>query len=143
MPGSDVALKTICEIENDTGLDVHNIDHKDWAGLGPAPDIIPEKKSGHFTHTADYEGSIGADVYQGVLEYRWIVAWSNKPIVNNQAYTKILEPGDQYIWDDIKNKLSQAPNTGTDSIGDFSSYVVIDITGSSPSFTAWFKYATK
>ncbi|XVF82513.1 hypothetical protein PTKIN_Ptkin16aG0055200 [Pterospermum kingtungense] len=143
MPDSDIPLKTICEIENNTGLDVHLIDHKDWEGLGLAPDIIPDKNSGHFTHTADIEGSIGAVVYQGVLGYRWIVAWCNKHIVNNQAYTRILEPGDQYNWDDIKNKLSQAPNTGTDSMGNFSSYVVIDITGSSPSFTAWFKYATK
>ncbi|XVF82687.1 hypothetical protein PTKIN_Ptkin16aG0068800 [Pterospermum kingtungense] len=139
MSSSDTPVKTIIVIQNNTGVDAKKLGYKDWAGQGQPPETISDGGSGNFTQVANTDGSIGGVVYEGVLGYQFIFAWSNKNVVKNQAYTKSLNPGDKIDWDDIKKRLGQSSNTSSDSVSTYSSNAGIDATGGSPTFVAQLK----
>ncbi|XVF82684.1 hypothetical protein PTKIN_Ptkin16aG0068500 [Pterospermum kingtungense] len=140
MSSSDNPVETFILIQNNTGVDAKKTDYKNFAGQGQPPEMIPDKGSGKFTQTVKPDdSSIGGVVYEGILGYQFIFAWSNKPVVKNQAYATILNPGDKYDWEEIKKRLSQSSNTSSDTVATYSSIAVIDATGGSPTFTAQLK----
>ncbi|XWS64827.1 hypothetical protein CRYUN_Cryun05aG0037700 [Craigia yunnanensis] len=93
------------------------------------PETIEANRTDEFKYFADGQGSYGGVAYKVVNGGKWIVAW--KDLLNvNKAYTKILNPGEEFYWDVIFSNLEKAnSHKSCENNPGLSASVVIDITG--------------
>ncbi|KAI3663717.1 hypothetical protein L6452_45517 [Arctium lappa] len=135
---------TYGRVYNATGDTVTYVTAYDWEGnvSGKYPVTIQNGQWAVFTHVGTRrQGSVAAVVYNFGHCCDSMISWNNpwkSSGKKNTTYCEMNNPGYDWDWDAIHEKLVNSVTYSQSSMGNYSTKVTIEAEGNSPTFTAKF-----